>query len=429
MKLLLKNIHIISPGSKHHLTRKDIFISDGKLEKIGSGLNVSDSEVIDGSELSVSYGWFDLHANFREPGHEYKEDLESGSLAAANGGFTGVLLMPSTDPPISDRSRAEYIFQRSRSLPVEVYPAGSLTANREGKDISEMYDMYKAGVHVFTDDKKPISDNGLLIRALQYATHFGGKVFSFCHDRSAAAGGIINEGVASASLGLKGIPSLAEEVMIAAQLFIAQYTKAPLHFSTISSAGSVQLIREAKAKGIKVTADVAALHLYFTEDDLHTFDTNLKVMPPLRSRGDRDALIEGLIDGTIDAISSDHQPEDVENKKKEFALAAFGAAGIETAFAVARTAIGNRLSMPELISKFSMHPRCIAGLKAGTIDEGHEADLTLFHPDKPWKVEAADLCSKSVNNPFIGHTLKGKVEAVFVKGRFIHSLNTNKISS
>jgi dihydroorotase len=424
MKLLLKNINIISPGSKHHLTRKNIFIQDELIHTISAeAIDEKGMEVIDGTDLFVSCGWMDLHANFREPGHEYKENLESGARAAARGGFTTVLLMPSTEPVIADRSRAEYIFQRSKSLPVELIPAGSLSANNEGKDISEMYDMFQSGVRVFTDDKRPVSDSGLLIRALQYASHFGGKIFSFCNDKNIAFGGIINEGLMSASLGLKGIPAIAEEVMIAAQLFIARYTKAPLHFSTISTAGSVQLIREAKASGMKVTADVAALYLYFTEDDLASFDTNLKVIPPLRSGNDRDALIEGVIDGTIDCISSDHSPEDTENKKKEFALAAYGAAGIETAFAAARTAIGNRLSLPELISRFSTHPRCIAGIKTNGIEEGHPANLTLFSPDQKWVVSNKDLASKSVNNPFVGKELTGRVNATFCKGILTRSIN------
>lgn len=260
-----------------------------------------------------------------------------------------------------------------------------------------------------------------MIRALQYSHHFGGRVFSFCQDKHIASGGIINEGIMSASLGLKGIPAIAEEVMIAAQLSIARYTKAPIHFSTISSAGSVQLIREAKAHGIKVTCDVAVPYLYFSEEDLSTFDTHLKLMPPLRSKEDREALIEGVIDGTIDCISSDHRPEDVENKKKEFGLAAFGAAGIETAFAAARTAIGDRLSLPELISRFSNHPRCIAGMKAISIEENKEANLTIFDANSKWTVEQGKLRSKSVNNPFVGHELTGKVKAVYCKGTLIEN--------
>ncbi len=427
MKILLKNIFIISPGSHHHLTKKDVLIYDHTIVKINSPNSITDEadEIIDGSALHVSTGWFDLHVNFREPGHECKEDLKSGSLAALKGGFTGVLMMPSTEPPLSDRTKVEYILQRSKTLPIDIVPAGTVSAGHLGKDVSEMYDMFQAGVHVFTDDKKPIDDSGLLIRALQYSNHFGGRIFTYCQDKSIAAHGIINESVQSASLGLKGIPSVAEEVMIATHLFLAEYTGAPLHFSTITTSGSVRLIREAKSKGLKVTADVAAIYLMLSDEELSEFDTNLKLLPPLRSKSDQQALIQGLADGTIDCICSDHQPEDIENKKKEFALAADGASGIETAFAVARTVLHDKMSIPELISKFTSRPRCIAGLKVGLIEEGHEANLTVFDSEKKWIVQSSDILSKSKNNPFIGKELIGKPLIVINKG-FAWTLSTLK---
>lgn len=419
MKLILRNVTVLSPGSQHHMKVKDILITEGVIQKIADANSIKDSEAkeISGEELTVSSGWFDLHANFKEPGHEYKEGISNGCKAAANGGFTGVLLMPSVEPATAGRPQVEFIINKSKNELVNVIPAGALSVNRDGKDMSEMYDMYQAGAKVFTDDKRAIQDAGLLIRTLQYANNFGGKIFVFAEEKSIAGKNQVNEGPASTLIGLKGQPNLAEEVMINRDLYIAEYTHCPIHFSTISTAGSVQLIREAKAKGIKVTCDVAVMHLYFNDQSIGSFDSNFKIKPPLRSEADRLALLEGLKDGTIDCICSDHQPEDVENKLKEFELAAFGASTIDTAFAAARTATIKHLSLAELVSKFTLHARCIAGSKNGLIEEGQPADLTFFEANKKWKVELKDISSKSKSNPFIGLELTGKVKGVFNRNK------------
>ncbi len=418
MKIILKNVHVLSPGSKHHMKVKDLLINSGTIEKISDANTISekDAQIIEGKNNYVSAGWFDLHVNFREPGHEYKEGLSNGCKAAANGGFTGVLLMPSTDPAIASKSSIEYVTQKTKTEIVDVIPAGTLSVNRDGKDLSEMYDMSLAGTKVFTDDKRSIPDSGLLIRALQYSHNFKGKIFSFAEDKYIAGKGQMNEGITSTQSGLKGSPALAEEVNINRDLFIAEYCNCPIHFSTISSAGSVALIRAAKAKGIKVTCDVAVVNLMFNEEKLSGFDTNFKVKPPLRTEEDRLALIDGLVDGTIDCITSDHCPDDVENKLKEFELANFGISSIDTAFAVARTATKDKLNLAELVSKFTTHPRCCAGQKTILIEEGNPANITVFDPDIKWTVQLSDIKSASKNTPFIGMKLIGKPVCVINKG-------------
>ena len=426
MKIILKNVNILSPGSKHHMKSKDVLIIDGVINKISEPNTISESEaeIISGKELSVSAGWFDLHANFREPGHEYKEGLINGCKAAANGGFTGVLLMPSTEPPISNKASVDYIIQKTKNEIVDVIPSGTLSVNREGKDLSEMYDMSLAGAKVFTDDKRSIQDSGLLIRALQYSHDFKGKIFSFAEDKYISGKGIVNESITSTQLGLKGAPALAEEVGINRDLFIAEYCNCPIHFSTISSGGSVALIKAAKAKGIKVTCDVAAINLFYNDTALSQFDSNFKVKPPLRNEDDRLALIEGLKDGTIDCICSDHSPEDVENKIKEFELASDGISSIDLTFSIARTATKDHINLPELISKFTNHPRNCAGQKTSMIEEGNSANITVFDANVKWTVELKDIKSLSKNSPFIGTELIGKPICIINKGLVVKSTTT-----
>ena len=418
IKILIQNANIISPGSVHHLTEKDILIEGDKIVNIATAgsIDVENAEVIKGEGIFVSSGWFDLHVNFGEPGEENKEDIQSGCRAAMQGGFTGVLVMPSTLPPLSGRPAVEFILQKAINSLVSIQVAGTISEQREGLELSEMYDMFQAGVRVFTDDKRAIQDAGLMTRALLYAQNFKGKIFSFAEDRQLAGKGMVHEGTISTGLGLKGIPSVAEEIMIDRDLSLAEYTNSSIHFSTISSGKSVDLIRKAKAKGIKVTADVSAIHLLLDDHSLIGFDTVFKLKPPLRSKYDRESLIEGLVDGTIDGICSDHCPQEVEKKKKEFEIAEYGASGLETTFAVARTATKNKLSLPELISKFTSHPRNCAGLKTGIIENNQPADLTLFYPDYKWLVTDNQIKSKSRNNPFIGQELTGKAFAVINKG-------------
>ena len=419
MKLLLRKAIVISPGSPHHLKEKDLLIDGKSIAQVGDPGKLSSEgcEVIQQENLHVSTGWFDLHANLGEPGFETRETIETGSAAARQGGYTGVLIMPTTNPPVTGRTGVEYILHKAKNSIVTVHVAGSISENMEGKELSEMYDMHLAGARVFTDDKKPVQDSGLMMRALLYSSSFGGRIFSFAEDDTLVGKGIVHEGEHALALGLKGIPSVAEEIMITRDLALAEYADSPIHFSTISSRRSVELIRNAKSKGQKITADVSAAHLLLDDSVLQGFNSVYKVKPPFRSSDDRKALIEGLKDGTIDCICSDHMPLETENKKKEFFLADYGAAGLETAFAVARTATKGVLSVPELISKFTIHSRLCAGLSSMMIAEGQDAELTLFDPDAAWKVSQDYLKSKSDNNPFLGQMLTGKPLAIINQGK------------
>ena len=428
MKIILQNVTVLSPGSKHHMKVKDILIDDQEIQKVADAGTLSEKcdQLISGPNLFVSSGWMDLHANFREPGNEITEGLMNGCKAAANGGFTNVVLMPSTKPVIDNRPSIEFVINKTKETPVNVIPSGTLSLNMNGTDLSEMYDMFQAGAKVFTDDKQSIKDAGLLIRSLQYSTNFGGRIFVFAEDKTISNNNQVNEGISATSSGLKGQPNLAEEVMINRDLFIAEYCHSPLHFSTISTEGSVKLIREAKAKGMKVTCDVSVMHLSFNDSMIEEFDSNFKTKPPLRSERDRIAMLEGLKDGTIDCITSDHEPEPLENKIKEFELASFGVSTIDTAFSAARKATENYLSLPELVAKFTIHPRCILGLKNSLIEEGQIADLTIFEGNSKWLVKESEIISKSKNNPFIGKELLGKVRGIYNKGIFQISKSENR---
>ncbi len=418
MKVLISQVTILDSSSPHNGKTKDILIEDGVIKKIADSISEKAENVFDGKGKHISIGWFDLHVNFREPGFEYKEDLLSGCKAAIAGGFTGVLCMPSTFPPIQSKSEIELIVTKTKNELPDVFPAGVLSLNREGKSLSEMYDMSQAGALAFTDDKNSVQNAGFMLLALQYAKNFNGLVMSFADDSNISLHGQMNESMTSTQLGLKGIPSLSEEIMINRDLFLANYADTRIHFSTVSSAKSVELIREAKKKGMLVTCDAAAHQLMLDDSLLQDFDTKYKVKPPLRSKEDIDALKKAVADGTIDVICSDHSPEDTEHKKKEFDHAAFGIIGLETAFAVANTSMKKVTSIEKLVEKFTVNPRKILSLPLPSIKEGESANLTLFDSEIAWTVEEHHIKSKSKNTPFIGTKLFGKPIAVFNKGQF-----------
>ena len=419
MRILIQSVKVIDPSSAHHNQAVDMLIEDGVIRTIAAAGSLKEKadKTFSQKNLHLSAGWFDLRANFREPGFEYKEDIASGCRAAIKGGFTGVMLMPSTEPPVHSKSEVEFILTRSAAGLVHVVPAGALSRNLAGKDMSEMYDMWVSGARAFTDDKSSVADSGLMLRALLYASNFGGLIMSFADDRSLSARGQMNEGVMNVNLGMKGIPALAEEVMILRDLFLAEYAGAPIHFSTVSTAGSVDLIRKAKAKGLKVTADVAVHNLALDETSLAGFDSNFKVMPPLRTQDDIIALKQGLKDGTIDCICSDHCPEDVENKKKEFELAHAGIIGLESAFGLMNKSLRDQLPLDKIIERITVNPRKVLGLECPSVKENTRADLTLFDPAAEWIFSEGDIASKSRNTPFIGAQLVGRAIAVFNKGQ------------
>jgi dihydroorotase len=405
MNLLIKSATITDPNSTFNQQTTDILIEDGVIVKIAAAIK-SDAEVFDASGMHLAPGFFDLNCNIGELGLETKEDLQSGTKAAAAGGFTGLALMPNTQPPVHSKSEVEFILNKAKGNLVDIYPLGTISHKCEGKDMAEMYDMHQSGAKAFTDGKHPIQDAGLMERALLYVQGFGGLVFSYPEDRAIAGKAKVHEGEVSTLLGMKGIPALAEELMIARDLYLAEYTESKIHFTTVSTAQSVDLIRQAKAKGLKVTCDVAAHHLVLTHHDLLGFDSQYKVKPPLRTQNDVDALISGLKDGTIDAIVSQHTPHEIEFKDVEFEVAEFGMIGLQTALSLALQA---GLPVDLLVQKLSVGPRQILNLAVPHIAEGQKANLVVFDAKQQWAYTKQNNQSKSYNSPFIGKQLTGKV--------------------
>jgi dihydroorotase len=405
MNLLIRSATIIDPNSPFNQQVADILIKNGTITEIASSIN-AEAEIFDAAGKQLSPGFFDLNCNIGELGLETKEDLQTGTKAAAAGGFTGIALMPNTQPPVHSKAEVEYLFNRAKNNLVDVYPLGALSHKREGKDLAEMYDMYLSGARAFTDGNRPVQDAGLMERALLYTKGFEALVFSYPEDTAIAGKAKVNEGEMSTLLGMKGIPSLAEELMIARDLYLAEYTGSKIHFSTISTARSVELIRDARKKGLQVTCDVAAHHLVLTDDALAGFDSLYKVKPPLRTHNDVNALIKGLKDNTIDAIVSQHTPHEIEFKDVEFEVAEYGIIGFQTAFSLALKA---GLSVDVIIQKLAINPRIILNVEVPVIAAGQKANLVVFDQDAEWSYTRENNRSKSYNSPYIGQNLKGQV--------------------
>lgn len=412
MSVLIKNALIIDPNSPFHQQTKDIVIENGKIIKIGDNINQETDTIFDEEGLYISPGLFDFRATFGEPGIETKEDVISGTKAAAKGGFTGVAVTPNTHPTISNRSTVEYIKNRANGNIVDVHPIGSISQNIEGKELAELFDMKQAGAVAFSDHKKAIQNPNLLSRALLYTKNFEGLIVSFPNDEKINHSGQINEGIVSTTLGLEGIPHLAEELQVSRDLFLAEYNDAPIHFATISSEKSVEIIENYKNKGIKVTADIAAHQLVFTDEYTTGFDSNYKVLPPYRLQKDIDALIEGLKSGSVNVICSDHTPREIEDKEKEFDLAKFGIINLQTAFPSMLTYLAPKTGIELIIEKMAIAPRKILNLPVPTVEEGEQANLIIYTPSTKWTLEAKDIVSKSKNSPYIGTEFTGKVIAV-----------------
>lgn len=408
MKLLLKSAKIIDPNSAFHHKTVDLFIKDGRIEKIGTSLKISEvDKVFKLKDLHVSPGWFDSSVSFGEPGYEERETILKGLKAAARSGFTQIALNPNTNPVTDDNGAIVSIRSKAKNNAVKLVPIGSLTKGSEGVDLAELYDMHQAGAIAFGDHKKSISHPNLLKLALQYAQNFDGLVLSFPQDDKIAGKGLVNEEVSSTFLGLKGIPALAEELQIIRDLYILEYTGGKLHIPTISTEKSVSLIKEAKKKGLNVSCSVAIHNLLFTDDLLKEFDTNTKVLPPLRTKKDLKALIKGLKDGTIDMVTSDHSPIDIEHKKVEFEYALFGTIGLESAFG----ALLQLFTLDETIGLLT-GSRERFGLKMPVIKEGKKANLSLFSPEGSYTFTPEDIYASSGNSVFLNSTLHGKVYGI-----------------
>jgi len=409
MKTIYKSLKVIDPQSPFHNQVVDIAIENARVIDIASHLEGEGLVFPKGTFIAP--GFFDLHAHFGEPGFETNETLESGTRAALKGGFTGVCLMPDTNPAIDSRQGVEFINARNRNSELAIYPAGTLTLGREGKEMAELYDMQQGGAIAFTDHKRSISDAGLMQRILLYAKGIKARVMTFADTREISHSGLMNEGEMSTLLGIKGVPNLAEYLAIGRDIALCEYLETNLHFSCISTAEGVELIRQAKAKGVSITCDVAAHNLFFTDQDLFDFNTNLKLNPPVRTESDRQALIQGLIDGTIDAICSDHRPESVEAKEVEFDYASKGAIGLESFWGQVYSSLNQYMSLTEMLDRVSIRPRKILGLPIPSIQKGANVSFVIFETESTYEFTKSEIVSKSKNSPVIGRNLQGKVLA------------------
>ncbi|WP_428742878.1 dihydroorotase [Tenacibaculum sp.] len=416
MTTLLKSATIIDASSPYHKQTKDILINDGIITKIDNNIPQKDEyQVVELDNLHVSTGWFDTSVSFGEPGYEERETLRHGVQVAAKSGFTDVAINPNTSPIVDNKSAVEFLINKVNGAATSIHPIGALTQQSKGVEMSEMYDMQQSGAIAFGDYNKPVSNDNLLKIALLYAQNFDGLVLSFPKNNSIAGEGVANEGKNSTLLGLKGIPALAEEIQISRDLFLLEYTGGKLHIPTISTAKSVQLIKEAKKKGLNVTCSVAVHHLFLTDDELHGFDANKKVTPPLRTEEDRKALIKGLKDGTIDMITTDHNPIDIEHKKVEFSTAKDGTIGLESAFG----ALNTLLNIETIVKCLSNNPRERFGLNKITIKENEKASLSIFSPERDYTFSEENIISTSKNSVFLDKKLQGKVYGIFNNNQLV----------
>ncbi|WMJ74454.1 dihydroorotase [Cytophagaceae bacterium ABcell3] len=422
MKILIRSAEIIAPGNSLNKTIKNILIEDGIIKQITDEGNIEADKVVEGNNLKVSAGWFDMRVFTGDPGNEHKEDLTTVTNAAASGGFTGIAAMPDTNPPIHTKDVLAYVKTKAEKALVDVYPVAAVTLNLKGEELSEMIDLHHEGAVAFSDGTKPVWHSDVLLKTLQYLQKFNGLLINHAEDKLLSHSGQMNEGKVSTRLGLKGLPKLAEELMVERDLRILEYAGGKIHFAHVSSPVSLELIKAAKKKGLQVTCDIAAYQLALSDAELSSFDTNLKVNPPLRTASDIKAFWKAIDNNTIDVIVSDHSPQDIESKFLEFDLAEFGMIGLETAFAVVNT-WNKTLSVEDIIDKIALAPRKILGLPIPDIAEGAPANLTVFNADAEWEFGKKHIKSKSANSPFVGKKLKGHAVAVFNKGRYFVNEN------
>ncbi|WP_340198720.1 dihydroorotase [Ascidiimonas sp. W6] len=418
MNLLLKSVLILDKASVYHKQEKDILIKDGIIKRIDNHIDATNKiKTIIKSNLYVSKGWFDSSVCFGEPGFEERESIENGLNTAALSGFTTVVLNTNTQPIIENKSDIAFVKDKASAHAVSLLPLGALTKRSNGEELAELFDALNAGAVGFYDYKLPISNPNLLKLALQYAQGFDGLICSYPQENNIAGNGIVNEEKTATYLGLKGIPYLAEDLQVARDLFLLEYTKGKLHIPTISTKGSVGLIREAKRKGLNISCSTTIHHLFYTDQILEGFDSNTKVLPPLRAEEDQNALIEGVLDGTIDMVTSDHNPLNIELKKVEFDNAAFGTIGLESAFGALNKIFDTENAIDILTRGMSRF-----GMESPPIKEGIKANLTLFDPDIVYTFKRNDIYSTSKNSIFIDQELKGKPLGIIANDQFITTL-------
>ncbi|WP_430468276.1 dihydroorotase [Winogradskyella ouciana] len=415
MNALIKSATIVDSKSDFHNETVDILIEKGRIAKISKRIsNPNNYREIKLDNLHVSQGWFDSSVSFGEPGYEERETIENGLNTAAKSGFTSVALNANSNPVIDSYADITFVKSKAQSKATSLYPIGALTKSSNGKDLAELFDMKNAGAVAFYDYQKPISNPNLMKIALQYASNFGGLVCSFPQESKISGKGVVNENINSTRLGLKGNPALAEELQIARDLFLLEYTEGKLHIPTISTAQSVELIRAAKQKKLDVSCSVAIHNLVLTDDSLEGFDTRYKVLPPLRTQNDCDTLIEGLKDGTIDMVTTDHNPIDIEDKKVEFDFAKYGTIGLESAFGALQTVFTTKKTIGLLTQGKERF-----GVKESIIKEGEAADLCLFNPNVNYQFDKSDITSRSKNSAFLGKELNGKTYGIIANNKIV----------
>ncbi len=424
--MLLKNLRPVSATHKGNETA-DFRISNGKITEIGTDLAAKKGEEThDFGGAYVSAGWMDMHVHLREPGYEHKETIKTGCDAAAFGGFTAIACMPNTSPATHTRDVVEFIINKGNETPVDVHPIGCVTKDRAGKSIAEMGDMQAGGAVAFSDDGDPVYDAQVMRVALEYSSMLEVPIINHEEDLQLSRPGHMNEGAVSTRLGLDGTPGIAEEVMIARDILLAEYTGGHVHVAHISTRQGVELVRQGKAKGIKVTTEVCPHHFDLTDEEIdrQKFSTNFKMHPPLRTQEDVDAMIEGLVDGTIDVICTDHAPHAIEEKEVEFIYAPNGIIGLETAWAISnmRLCKTRKLTLQQLVEKMSTNPRSILNLPELSLEVGAEANLTFFNTDEKWVFDEKNVRSKSKNSPYLNEELHGRAVGIFNRGQLV--LNT-----
>ena len=415
MNLIIRKATIIDPQSEFHNQTVDVKITSGIFEKIGESLPKSEShKELEQSGLHISQGWIDTSVSFGEPGFEDRETIANGLEVAAKSGFTSIALQPNSYPIIDNQSQIHFVKQKAQGFATELFPIGALTKASEGKDLAELFDMKNAGAVAFGDYNKSLSNANLMKIGLQYVQDFNGLVIAYCQDENIKGNGVANEGVVLIRLGLKGIPNIAEELIVARNLFLLEYTGGKIHIPTISTAKSVALIREAKKKGLNVTCSVSVHHLVLTDEKLEGFDSRYKVSPPLRTEDDRKALIDGIQDNTIDCITSDHNPIDIENKKVEFDLAKNGTIGLESAFGALMTV----LPLDKIVKKLTFG-KSILSIESQNIAEKNKVCISLFTTGNKWTFEKEHILSKSKNTAFLKQPMKGKAVGIYNQGKLV----------
>jgi dihydroorotase len=420
--LLLRGGTLLDPRTGD-LRPADLLIRGGRIAEVGEGLSAEGVRVWDATGKLISPGWMDMHVHLREPGQEHKETIDTGARAAAFGGFTAIACMPNTEPPIATRDVVEFVRKRAEGLAVDVYPIGAVSKARRGELLAELGDMAEGGAVAFSDDGAPVQHAGLMRRALEYARTLDKPILQHAEDLTLNPHGHMHEGAVATRLGVPGIPALAEEVMIARDVLLAAFTGGHVHVCHLSTAGAVALVRQAKAQGVPITAEVAPHHFALTDEAVEAtdYDTHTKMHPPLRSAADVEAIKEGLRDGTLDAIATDHAPHASFEKEVEFAAAPFGILGLETCWGltVRELVRPGVLSVPEAVYKLSVAPREILRLPVPALEPGEPANLTVFDAETEWTFEARHIRSKSKNTPFVGAPMVGRAWAIYNRGQFV----------